>query len=269
MKHIDARVWTALVAIGVAVLTLPDRAMAQGAAGTEILTNESVVQMVVGKVPKDVMLTKIRSTSTAFDITANGLVSLYQRKVATDLLKAMMMAAGSNANKETLDNPAVLYMVSNGLPRDIIIAKIQSAKPGYDLTTAGLVSLNLNKVPPTVLKAMMASNSTGPSASGGGDAIRRCSAVDCGAGDRGAGAGDSLSGRRVSADEYRPDHGRAWHGQGQHGQGQEGSRGQEGRSGRQEKNRRKKVEIAPRPTSSSRPCLSRHPSAAPPVPRVV
>ena len=163
MKHSATRAWIALFTIGVVALALPDRAAAQAAAGQEILTNESVVQMVVGKVPKDVMLTKIRSTSTAFDITANGLVSLFQRKVSTDLLKAMMVAAAGNPNNsETLDNPAVLYMVSNGLPRDIIIAKIQSAKPGYDLTTSGLVSLNLNKVPPAVLKAMMASNSAGP-----------------------------------------------------------------------------------------------------------
>jgi hypothetical protein len=161
MKKSNVGAWWALVTIGVLALALPHRVVGQGA---EVLTNESVVQMVVGKLPKDVILSKIQSTSTAFDISANGLVSLFQRKVSTDLMKAMMLASAGNPNsKELLENPAILFMVTNKLPRDIIVAKIQSGKPGYDLTTAGLVSLNQNKVPQPVLKAMMASAASTPS----------------------------------------------------------------------------------------------------------
>jgi hypothetical protein len=164
MKKSNASAWLALITLGVLASLQPYRVAGQGAAGAEVLTNESVVQMVVGKLPKDVVLSKIQSTSTAFDITANGLVSLFQRKVPTDVMKAMMLASASNPNsKELLENSAILFMVTNKLPRDIIVAKIQSGKPGYDLTTAGLVSLNQNKVPQPVLKAMMASAASAPS----------------------------------------------------------------------------------------------------------
>jgi hypothetical protein len=165
MKNTAARAWIAVMTVSCAVLLLPHRAAGQGAAGAEVLTNESVVQMVVGKVPKDLILAKIQSTSTAFDVTANGLVSLYQRKVPTDMMKAMIQAsAGNPENKELLTNAAVVSMVASGLPRDIITAKILSSKPGYDLTTDGLVNLNLNKVPQPVVKAMMASAAAPPPA---------------------------------------------------------------------------------------------------------
>ena len=166
MTNTAPRAWIAFITFGVALLLLPGRATGQGAAGAEVLTNDSVVQMVVGKVPRDVILAKIQSTSTAFDITANGLVSLFQRKVPTNAINAMIQASASNPNnKEVLANTAVVYMVTNKLPRDIIIAKILSGKSGFDLTAEGLVSLNLNKVPQPVVKAMMASAASAPSTS--------------------------------------------------------------------------------------------------------
>ena len=156
MKNTVARAWIAFITLGFAALFLPYRVTGQGSADVEVLTNESVVQMVVGKVPKDLILAKIQSTSTAFDITANGLVNLYQSKVSTDMIKVMMKAATGNSNKEVLANDAIVYMVTSRLPRDLILATIQSSTPGFDLTAAGLVSLNQNKVPQAVVKAMMA-----------------------------------------------------------------------------------------------------------------
>jgi hypothetical protein len=166
MKNTELRAWTVFITLGLAALFPPQRVTGQGSAGAEVLTNESVVQMVVGKVPKDLILTKIQSTRAAFDITANGLVSLFQRKVSTDTIKAMMQASAGDPNsKELLENSAIVYMVTNGLPRDIIVAKIQLGKPGFDLTSNGLISLNQNKVPQPVVKAMMASAAATPSTS--------------------------------------------------------------------------------------------------------
>jgi hypothetical protein len=160
MKHPPLKASLIAFAFAISTVFLPPSATAQAGAEREVLSNDSVVQMVVAKVPKDLILTKIQSTSTAFDITANSLVALYQRKVSTDLIKAMMLASASNpASKEVLENSAVIFMVTNNLPRDLIVAKIQSAKPSFDLTTNGLVSLNQNKVPQAVVKAMLASAS--------------------------------------------------------------------------------------------------------------
>ena len=60
----------------------------------EVLENQSVVTLVVAKVPKAVILAKIQSTRSAFDVSANGLVGLTQVKVPTDVIKAMVAKAG-------------------------------------------------------------------------------------------------------------------------------------------------------------------------------
>ncbi len=141
---------------------LAGRASAQ--AGGEVLTNESVISMVNGKVPKDLITTKIRTTKATFDLTPSGLIGLNTAKVPSDLVKMMMTSTGSSAGaaKETLNNDAVVQMVNGGLPKDIIVQKIQMSRPSYDLTTNGIISLNQNKVSQDVVKAMMAAASGAP-----------------------------------------------------------------------------------------------------------
>ena len=136
-------------------LTPGTRAVAQA----EVLTNESIIQMVVGKVPKDLITTKIRTTKSTFDITPSGLISLNTSKVSGDVIKLMMATAGTGTGsvKETMTNDAIIQMVNGQLSRDIIVTKIQMSKPNYDLTTTGIISLNTNKVSQEVVKAMMAS----------------------------------------------------------------------------------------------------------------
>ena len=57
----------------------------------EVLTNEMVVRMLTSKVPKQVILSKIQVSRSAFDVTASGLVSLNTSKVPDDVIKAMML----------------------------------------------------------------------------------------------------------------------------------------------------------------------------------
>ena len=129
----------------------------------EVLTNESIVQMVTGKVPKDLIVTKIRTTKSTFDVSAAGLISLNTAKIPSDIIKMMMnAAAGSKDVKETLTNDAVIRMVSGQLSRDIIVTKIQMSRPDFDLTTNGIINLNQNKVSQDVVKAMMAATSSPP-----------------------------------------------------------------------------------------------------------
>lgn len=159
MKTAATKGWIVFLTLGFIASMLPSRASGQASAGAEVLTNDSIVQMVVGKVPKNLILAKIQSTKNTFDITAHELVSLYQKKVATDTIKVMIQAVPPSAPKELLTNDAVVYMVTNQLPREIIISKIQSSKPGFDLTSTGLVGLNQNKVSQDVMKAMMTATS--------------------------------------------------------------------------------------------------------------
>ena len=60
----------------------------------EVLQNQSVVTLVTAKVPKAVVLAKIQSTRSAFDVSADGLVGLTKAKVPTDVIKAMIAKDG-------------------------------------------------------------------------------------------------------------------------------------------------------------------------------
>jgi hypothetical protein len=137
---------------------LAPRAAAQAG---EVLTNESIVQMITGKVPKDLIVTKIRTTKSTFDVSSAGLISLNTSKVPSDIMKMMMNAAAAGKDaKETLTNDAVIRMVNGQLSKDIIVTKIQMSRPDFDLTTSGIINLNQNKVSQDVVKAMMSATST-------------------------------------------------------------------------------------------------------------
>ena len=135
---------------------------AAGAQG-EVLSNASVVNMIAGKVSKDLILTKIRGTKSGFDVTAAGLVRLHQSKVPQDVIIAMMAASSdtklavpSKDPPEILTNNEVVQMVMGNLPRPLIIEKIRVTKARFDVTSEGLVSLQTSRVPDEVVKAMMA-----------------------------------------------------------------------------------------------------------------
>lgn len=151
-------------ALALAMLLTPLASRAAAQAGAEVLTNESITQMVAGKVPKDLIVTKIKTTKSNFDLSPEGLIALSTGKVSSDVMKLMLTtsAGASGAVKPTLTNEGVIKMVAGGLSRDIITTKIQLSKPGYDLTTNGLLDLNKNKVSEDVQKAMMASASGTP-----------------------------------------------------------------------------------------------------------
>lgn len=158
-----------LTALLAAILLVP--VLATGAAGQgsgrapEVLTNESIIQMFVGKVPKDLILTKIKTTKSTFDITPAGLIALNTSKVPNDVTKLMMTTAAASAGegqKEVLNNEGILKLVAGQLSKDIIITKIHMSKPDYDLTTSGLINLNQNKVSQDIIKAMMAATSGTP-----------------------------------------------------------------------------------------------------------
>ncbi|HEY9384485.1 MAG TPA: hypothetical protein VIP80_13325 [Gemmatimonadales bacterium] len=136
-------------------LCLAPVASAQSSAAAEVLTNQTVIQMVTAKLGTDVIQAKIQSTKTNFDVTTSGLVSLYTNKVPREILKTMLAVGSGKGASEVLTNQSVIQMVTAKLPRDVILAKIQSSKTKFDVTSDGLVSLNTNKVPKDIIKAMM------------------------------------------------------------------------------------------------------------------
>ena len=62
----------------------------------EVLTNDSVVQMVKAGLPEAVVIAKIKSTATKFDLKTDSLVNLKKAGVSDKVLEAMV-AAGSGS----------------------------------------------------------------------------------------------------------------------------------------------------------------------------
>jgi len=64
------------------------------AATPEVLDNQSVITMITGKVPKAVILMKIQNTKGQYDLSSEGLVSLTQAKVPSDVIQVMTAKNG-------------------------------------------------------------------------------------------------------------------------------------------------------------------------------
>jgi len=71
----------------------------------EVLTNDSVVQMIKAGLPESVVIAKIRSTATKFDLRTESLVTLKKNGVSDKVLEAMM-APGSAASGAPAAAPA-------------------------------------------------------------------------------------------------------------------------------------------------------------------
>jgi hypothetical protein len=150
-------------ALALALFLVPLASRASAQAGGEVLTNQSIIDLVAGKVPGDLIVAKIKGTKGNYDVSPEGLIALSTGKVSTDNIRLILTTnAASAREKPVLTNEGVIKMVSGGLSKAIIIAKVQNSKPGYDMTTSGLLDLNKNKVSEDVQKAMMASASGTP-----------------------------------------------------------------------------------------------------------
>jgi hypothetical protein len=90
------RVVVTLILVAAVSLSLPGAtSIAQ-----EVLTNDSVIQMVKAGLPEAVVIAKIKSTSSKFDLKTDSLVSLKKAGVTDKVLEAMV-AAGSGAAPST------------------------------------------------------------------------------------------------------------------------------------------------------------------------
>lgn len=74
------------ICISVLVLASLTEAFGQ----TEVLTNKTVVDMVTVGLGSDIVIKKIKTSQTDFDVTADGLIDLKTSKVPDDVIKAMI-----------------------------------------------------------------------------------------------------------------------------------------------------------------------------------
>lgn len=176
MRHptnsVRAVVWYCAGLLGL-MLSPASGAGAQG--DTEVLSNATVVQMVAGKLSKDLIVGKINSARPGFDLSSDGIISLVGFKVDQNIIK-LMLQVGDNARRsgsapstlagldEVLTNEIVVRMLSGKVPKQLVMAKIQMSRSAFDVSSSGLVSLNTSKVPEDVIKAMLLPPAPPPSA---------------------------------------------------------------------------------------------------------
>jgi hypothetical protein len=90
-----------LVLVAAVSLSLPGAtSLAQ-----EVLTNDSVIQMVKAGLPESIVIAKIKGTATKFDLKTDSLVGLKKAGVSDKVLEAMV-AAGSVTAAPTTAMPA-------------------------------------------------------------------------------------------------------------------------------------------------------------------
>ena len=157
---------TACVAVFSAVLGVLVCAPFRDASGqrvpTETMTNASVIELVAGSLPRDLIISKVKSTNPGYDLTSTGLVQLTKSKVHRSVIEVMLATAQDararrgGSDDEVMKNEDIARMVAGNVDDKIIYAKIQNTRSAFDLTSSGMVWLHNNKVDSDIIKFMMA-----------------------------------------------------------------------------------------------------------------
>lgn len=131
------------------------------AQSVDTISVNAVVQLVAGKLPKSLIISKLQNSPNTFDITVAGLVRLQEQKLPADIIRAIVNAREltldqSAVETEVLNNTSVVNMVAAKLPKDIVLWKIRNTRNRFDASANGLVQLKSSKVPDDVIRALMA-----------------------------------------------------------------------------------------------------------------
>jgi hypothetical protein len=80
----------------------------------EVLTNDSVIQMVKAGLPETVVIAKIKSTATKFDLKTDSLVNLKKAGVSDKVLEAMMSTGSGSPTASAMPAPPPAPAVAAG-----------------------------------------------------------------------------------------------------------------------------------------------------------
>ena len=132
------RVVLVLVLVAAVGLSLPGAtSLAQ-----EVLTNDSVVQMIKAGLPEAVVIAKIKSTATKFDLKTDSLVSLKKAGVSDKVLEAMV-AAGQGSSTTAMPAPPAPAMSAGALKNQDVIYQLVGDKYVEMFPTAANLETNM------------------------------------------------------------------------------------------------------------------------------
>jgi hypothetical protein len=110
----------------------------------EVLTNDSVIQMIKAGLPEAVVIAKIKSTATKFDLKTDSLVSLKKAGVSDKVLEAMV-AAGSGSAPATgaMPAPPAPAMAAGALKNTDVIYQLVGGKYVEMFATSANLETNM------------------------------------------------------------------------------------------------------------------------------
>lgn len=118
----------------------------------DVLTNQSIIALCEAKVAKGVILQKINSSKSNFDVSTSGLVLLKTAKVPDAITETMLSVTSS---RETIVNEDIIRLTEAKVAKNVILKKIRTSSNRFDLSTEGLIRLTSAKVPDVIVKSMM------------------------------------------------------------------------------------------------------------------
>lgn len=118
----------------------------------EIINNPSVISMTKAKIAKELILDKIKFSTTKFNMTTQGMIELKKEGVHEMVVDAMMLASSP---MPIMHNQDVIDMHLGGVSKGLITKKIQYSDSDFSLTTEALIGLKTAKVPDALVKVMM------------------------------------------------------------------------------------------------------------------
>lgn len=97
--------------------------MTLSAQQNEVLTNNSVIDMLTKKLPSSIIMGKIKSAKNSFNVDTDALLLLTENKVPEDIINAMIEAANDNNRKlivfdpndpKDMHDPGIYYFKKTG-----------------------------------------------------------------------------------------------------------------------------------------------------------
>lgn len=131
-----------LTALCIALVVVP-------AWSEEVLSNDTIVQMVRGGLPESVVIAKIRSSQTRFDLRADALLTLKRAGVPDKVLEAMVTPATQSASGPSAPPPTPL-------------ANAPAVRPQPTAPLSAQLPPGVVVVPPSVLGALQGRETPAP-----------------------------------------------------------------------------------------------------------
>lgn len=133
------RVALGLVLVAAVCLSVP----ASSSLAQEVLTNDSVIQMVKAGLPEAVVVAKIKSTATKFDLKTDSLVNLKKAGVSDKVLEAMVAAGSGSPTTGAMPAPPAPAVAAGALKNQDVIYQLVGGKYVEMFATSANLETNM------------------------------------------------------------------------------------------------------------------------------